>query len=43
MKMAREYVLRENKPIIFEAMAYRYVKHHHILVAIDTNIVNFPH
>ncbi|XP_075145028.1 branched chain keto acid dehydrogenase E1 subunit alpha [Haematobia irritans] len=27
MKKAREYVLRENKPIIFEAMAYR-VGHH---------------
>ncbi|XP_037806436.1 2-oxoisovalerate dehydrogenase subunit alpha, mitochondrial [Lucilia sericata] len=27
MKMAREYTLRENKPVIFEAMAYR-VGHH---------------
>lgn len=27
MKLAREYVLRENKPIVFEAMAYR-VGHH---------------
>ena len=23
MKLAREYTLRENKPVIFEAMAYR--------------------
>ncbi|CAD6996268.1 unnamed protein product [Ceratitis capitata] len=27
MKLAREYVLRENKPVVFEAMAYR-VGHH---------------
>ncbi|XP_037727952.1 2-oxoisovalerate dehydrogenase subunit alpha, mitochondrial [Drosophila subpulchrella] len=27
MKMAREYTLRENKPVVFEAMAYR-VSHH---------------
>ncbi|XP_054744855.1 2-oxoisovalerate dehydrogenase subunit alpha, mitochondrial [Anastrepha obliqua] len=27
MKLAREYVIRENKPVIFEAMAYR-VGHH---------------
>ena len=27
MKLAREYTLRENKPVIFEAMAYR-VGHH---------------
>ncbi|KAH8326681.1 hypothetical protein KR067_011917 [Drosophila pandora] len=27
MKMAREYVLKENKPVVFEALAYR-VSHH---------------
>jgi len=27
MKMAREYTLRENKPVVFEALAYR-VGHH---------------
>lgn len=40
IKLAREYTLRENKPVIFEAMAYRYV-HAHANELINLSIFNF--